>query len=331
MANSASGNAAAGRMSAAARSLLDSLSPAQRAQAWAPFDVEDRREFMYVPGPRPGLGLWEMNADQQGHAMRLLATGLSERGLATAQAIMGLEEILAGIERAAGKGAWQRRDPGYYWFRVLGEPGGMDPWTWKVGGHHLAVHMTVVGDRIAGAPQFFGANPARVPDGHPKAGTRTLPEEEDLARALVADLTPGQWEVAVRPAPVPQDIITRDDPVADVGGIPSGLMYNDMGAGPRDTLARLIRCYLGRVVPDAADAAWAEIEAAGLDRVAFTWAGHTDPGNGHYYAVLGPTFLLEYDNTQNDANHVHTVWRDLRNDWGEDLLAMHYAAHRHRE
>jgi hypothetical protein len=329
MTNSASAIDAAARMASAARAFLDSLAPGQRSQAWAPFLVEDRREFTYLPGPRPGLGLWEMSAEQQGRAVSLLASGLSERGLATARAIMGLEEILAGIERAVGRTGWQRRNPEHYWFRILGEPGGVGPWMWKAGGHHLAVHMTVVGDRIAGTPQFFGANPARVPDSHPAAGMRTLPDEEDLGRALVSALSPGEMEVAVRQAPVPQDIITRDDPLADPAKIPSGLAYSDMSAPSREILTRLIRHYLGRVLPDVGGAAWGEIEDAGLDRVAFTWAGPAEPGHGHYYAVLGPTFLLEYDNTQNDANHIHTVWRDLRNDWGEDLLAAHYATHRH--
>ncbi|WP_165367738.1 DUF3500 domain-containing protein [Phytoactinopolyspora endophytica] len=331
MANPAASADVAGTMAGAAQAFIDSLGPEQRTRACAPLDSPDRREFTYLPGPRPGLALSDMNAVQQRRAMELLATGLSERGLANARAIMQLEEILAEIERSTGRAGWDRRHPEYYWFRVLGEPGGPTPWMWKVGGHHLCVHMTVVGEKVAGAPQFFGANPAVVPAGHASAGLRTLPEEEDLGRTLVAALTPAQQKIAVSSPVAPDDILTRRDPVADVSDIPPGLMGRDMDGDAQELLVRLIRQYLGRVVPDVADSAWREIDGAGLEKVTFRWSGALEPGpgNGHYYAVLGPTFLLEYDNTQNDANHIHTVWRDLRHDWGEDLLAAHYASDRH--
>ncbi|NED99114.1 DUF3500 domain-containing protein [Phytoactinopolyspora halotolerans] len=331
MANPVSAVSVAGRMAGAARAFIESLEPEQRASACAPFDSPDRREFTYLPGPRPGLALDQMTAEQQALAMDLLATGLSEHGFATAQAIMQLEAILAEIEQSIGKPGWERRHPEYYWFRVLGEPGGVQPWMWKVGGHHLCVEMTVVGEAVAGTPQFFGANPATIPHGHDDGGRRTLPDEEDLARALLAELTAEQRELAVTGPVAPKDILTRHDPVADVGEIPSGLLAGDMHADAQQRLVRLVRNYLERVVPEIGDAAWREIDDAGLDRVSFRWAGALEPGpgHGHYYAVLGPTFLLEYDNTQNDANHIHTVWRDLRNDWGEDILAGHYAAHPH--
>lgn len=319
----------AGDMAAAARAFVESLEPQQARQAQAAFDAPDRREFTYLPGPRPGLALADMSADQQQRAIDLLATGLSERGFGRARGIMALEEILAGIERATGSPGWERRHPEYYWFRVLGEPGGERPWAWKAGGHHLAVHMTVVGEHVAGAPLFLGANPATVPPGHPTAGLRTLPDEEDLGRTLVTALARHRPEAVIYDSVAPRDILTRHDPVADTGRIPSGLAYADMAGEHRELLVRLVRHYLDRAVPGVADAAWIDIEKAGLDGVSFRWAGPVEPGRGHYYAVLGPTFLLEYDNTQNDANHIHTVWRDLRRDWGGDLLAAHHRAHQH--
>lgn len=329
MADLATSSGAAGRMAAAARAFIDSLEPAQRSLAHGPFDAADRRVFTYLPGPRPGLALAEMSAQQQARAMDLLATGLSERGLADARAIMQLEAILAELERSVGRRGWERRDSQHYWIRVLGDPGGPGPWAWKVGGHHLAVHLTVVGVKVAGTPLFFGANPATVPDGHSKAGLRTLPDEEDLGRALVTGLPAHHREVAVTAPVAPRDILTRHDPVADVGLIPPGLAYHDMGGEHRGLLIRLVRRFLDRAIPEVSEPAWADIDGAGLDRVTFRWAGPVEPGHGHYYAVLGPTFLLEYDNTQNNANHVHTVWRDLRRDWSEDLLAAHYVSNEH--
>jgi hypothetical protein len=329
MADLATSTGAAGRMAAAARAFIDSLEPWQRSRAHGPFDAPDRREFTYLPGPRPGLALFDMSSGQQVRALELLATGLSDRGLADARAIMRLEEILAGLERSVGRPGWQRRHPERYWFRVLGEPGGAQPWMWKVGGHHLAVHLTVAGERVAGTPLFFGANPATVPDGHRHAGLRTLPDEEDLGRALVSALPPDRRRVAVSGPIAPRDILNRHDPVADASRIPLGLAYLDMDCDHRALLVRLVRRYLDRAIGDVANAAWADIEGAGMEGVSFRWAGPVEPGHGHYYAVLGPTFLLEYDNTQNNANHIHTVWRDLRRDWGEDLLAAHHAEHEH--
>jgi hypothetical protein len=317
-------------MTSAARAFLASLDDGQRAKATAPFDTPDHREWTYVPGPRPGLPLKEMTDEQRRLALALLDTGLSERAQQTARGIIALEPILGELERASGT-VHHDRDPELYWFRVLGEPGGSAPWAWRTNGHHVAVHVTVVGDRVAVTPHFFGANPAMVPSG-PQQGLRTLPDEEDLGRALVRALDDGQREVAVVAQTAPSDIMSRMDPVVDRSAMPSGLAYGEMTDDQREQLRTLIRHYLTRPTKALADEAWAELERAGLEPVTFTWAGSLEPGigNGHYYAVLGTTFLLEYDNTQNNANHIHSVWRDFANDWGEDLLAQHYAT-QHRE
>lgn len=313
-------------MTAAATTFLAALDPDQLTRAAAPFDALDRRTFTYLPRSRPGVALGDLSEPQQSAALDLFATGLSAAGLADARAIMDLETVLGAVERAAGAPTWERRQPGSYWFRVYGTPGA-PVWGWRVGGHHLAVTVTVVDGRVVGTPQFFGANPATVPVGHPGAGRRTLAAEQDLGRALVTSLPPAERAAAITSPQAPRDILTRDDPVADAGLIAAGLAYGDMPPDGRELLARLVRHYLGRVTAAAAEPAWAEIAAAGLERVTFSWAGPIQPGQGHYYAVLGPTFLLEYDNTQHGANHVHSVWRDLRHDWGDDLLAAHHAAH----
>jgi hypothetical protein len=316
------------RMAKAANTFLASLRPEQRAVATARFDVADHKAWTYLPGPRPGLSLAEMTSEQQAYALDLLDIGCSPMGVQTARAIMQLDGILRAIEQQGDKPGWERRHPEHYWIRVLGDPGGAEPWAWRINGHHLAVHLTIVEDSIAVTPQFFGANPARVPSG-PHQGLRTLPGEEDLARNLLAALNTAQRKAAMTQAVAPDDILTRRDPVADPTVIPRGLAYGDMHDMQRDLLRRLIRLYFDHTTPDAANAAWKRAEDAGLETVAFTWAGSDRPGDPHYYAVLGPTFLLEYDNVQDGANHIHTVWRELGGDWGEDLLAAHYAAHRH--
>lgn len=318
--------ATARRMREQAAAFLAALTPEQRDQATADFAVADHREWTYLPGPRPGLSLADMTEEQRTLAMRLLDTGVSERGGRDARAIMQLDGILRELEKTAGSDMWKARSPHFYWFRVLGDPAGAGPWAWRVNGHHLAIHLTIIGDAVVGTPQFFGANPAVVPSG-PHAGLQTLPVEEHLARDLLGSLQEDQRAVAVTGPVAPGDILTRRDPVADVGVIPRGLAYARMGTAQQQQLTELVRHYVDRVHPDIARFAWESMVDAGLERLEFTWAGGDQRGEGHYYSVLGPTFLLEYDNTQSNNNHVHTVWRDRHHDWGEDLLAAHYSAH----
>lgn len=316
--------AVVGRMVRAAQAYLAALRPEQRAASTAPFDVPDHRAWTYLPGVRPGLALAEMSVEQQTLAMELLEIGCGETGAEGARAIMRLDSILREIEREQGKSSWERRHSEHYWVRILGEPGGAKPWAWRVNGHHLAVHVTVVDDMVAVTPQFFGANPAEVRSG-PHTGLRTLPAEEDIARNLLGGLTPRQRERAVISPDAPDDILTRRDPVADPNLVPAGLPYGDLHEDQRAVFRRLIRLYFDRVTPELADAAWQRLEGGELEVVTFAWAGSGRRGDAHYYAIRGESFLLEYDNSQDDANHVHTVWRDLRHDWGGDLLAAHYA------
>ena len=313
-------------MREAAGAFLSALPADQRARATAAFDTPDHREWTYLPGARPGLSLREMNEEQHRLAIALLGTGLGAPGMATAADIMALEAVLADLERSAGKQGWERRHPGHFWVRILGEPTRGAPWAWRVNGHHLAVHLTVVGDDVAGTPQFFGANPAEVPRG-PQQGRRTLPLEEDLARDLLGLLDADQLSVAVTDSTAPADIATRRDPVADPDVVPRGLAHGDMLPAQRQVLERLLRLYVERLTPALADSAWQVMTGPDLSSTTFAWAGALERGAGHYYAVRAPTFLLEYDNVQDGANHIHTVWRDLRRDWGADLLAAHHAAH----
>ena len=178
---------------------------------------------------------------------------------------------------------------------------------------------------VGATPSFLGANPAVVPSGG-LAGTRTLPGEEALARELLSALTPDERRVAVVDDRAPADILTGTGRQADVRSVPAGIRHADLGATPRTGLERLLRYYVDRVRAEVADAAWAGIADAGLGEVTFAWAGPETPGRGHYYAIRGPGFVVEYDNTQNGANHIHAVWRDLENDWGEDFLAAHLTA-----
>jgi hypothetical protein len=305
---------------------LDGLDDRERALATFPFDDPERFTWDYRPGDRAGLALGQMSGRQRADAVAVLATALSSRGHREIQAIIDLEPVLGAIERARGVRNWDRRDPARYWFAVFGDPGAGGPWSWRIGGHHVAIGQTFVGDRFMGsAPSFLGANPATVPSGS-SAGRRAIDGEETLSRALLASLAEAQAAIAVTDENAPPDILSGNGPRARLDGVPEGIRYDQLDASQQEALRALIRHYLTRARDELSIVEWARIESAGLDDVTFAWAGSAEPGRGHYYAVRGPAFLVEYDNTQDGANHIHAVWRDLENDWGEDLLARHYAA-----
>jgi hypothetical protein len=306
------------------RDWLAILDPRQRSRAVFPFDTSERSVWGYVPGPREGLALGGMDLAQREAAIAIVTTAMSHRGATEIASVIALETILGELERVGGRSGWIRRDPDLYWFAAFGEPDADSPWSWRVGGHHIAIQQTFVGATVIGSgPSFLGANPAVVPHG-PSAGARALTGEETLARELLASLTPEQRRIAVADAVAPPDIRSGAGPRADVRDIPFGVRHDALDHSQRDRLDRLIRQYLDRARTEVAAMEWERIHGAGLEGVTFAWAGSDAPGRGHYYAVRGPRFLIEYDNTQNGANHIHSVWRDLANDWGEDLLAAHY-------
>jgi uncharacterized protein DUF3500 len=316
----------ASEITTAVRAWLDGLDEAQRAAATFPFVTPERFVWAYTPGPRQGLAIRDMRPDQRAASSAIVSSAMSSRTAGEIAAIIALETVLGEIEQAGGRAGWLRRDPELYWFAVFGDPGSGSPWSWRVGGHHVAIHVTVVDDLVVGVtPSFLGANPAVIPSG-PGAGSRTLPGEEELARAVLDELTREERDVAVVDGAAPADILTGTGRLADLRSVPAGIRHADLGSPRRAALERLIRHYLERVRPEVAEAAWERIIAAGLGDTTFAWAGSDIPGRGHYYAIRGPSFVIEYDNTQNGANHIHAVWRDLENDWGEDLLAEHLAA-----
>lgn len=329
--------AVARRMAEAANRWLDSLDAPRRQAAQYDFQDHERFRWNYRPDGfnwdgrtfwHEGLRLVNMSPAQQDAARALFDAGLSAHGADRARAIMELEKDLRETERYTKFVGHVIRDHETYAFAVFGEPGGRDPWAWRAGGHHLTLHFTVVdGDQVAPTPLFFGCNPSEVRHG-PNVGKRTLPEEEDRARDLLLSLAPERKRVARVSETAPTDILTDAYPRAR-RVVPSGLAFGAMSGEERERFAKLIRHYVNRVAEDVAEAQWRRIEQAGLDSVSFAWLGGEEPGQGHYYAIRGSTFVIEYDNTQDGANHIHSVWRDFTNDWGEDLLAAHYAeAHR---
>jgi hypothetical protein len=305
-------------MAQAANNFLAALSPEQKAKTSFEFTDAERTNWHFIPRARKGLPIKEMTQEQRLLAHALLASGLSHRGYGKAVSIMSLETVLAELEKARPAAV---RDPEMYFVSIFGKPAGRDPWGWRVEGHHLALNFSMAGDAApAMTPSFFGTNPGEVREG-PRAGTRVLGTEEELGRQLVKALNEEQRKTAVIRAEAPKDIINVPGR-ADTK--PEGLAQSKMTPEQSALLTRLIKEYLGRHRPDVAAEDWAKIEKAGIANVHFAWAGGFERGEPHYYRIQSRGFVLEYDNTQNGANHVHSVWRDFDHDFAGDLLKAHY-------
>ncbi len=323
-----------GAMIETANNFLSSLTAEQSATASVDFNVEHRTKWHFVPDnnfkntygfDRPGLNFNKMDPHQQRLAQALLSTGLSQAGLVKALTIMSLEDVL----RIKEKDTTGRRDPNKYYFSVYGKPSPSSNWGWRVEGHHLSLHFTFRnGNLVSSSPTFFGANPHKVNEG-PRAGLRALPAEEDLARGLMKALDSAQRKQALIAETAPRDIITSADTRAKIEGAPQGLAASKMTAKQVEMLMALLDEYANNMPSRIAGARRKAVRDAPLDKVFFAWAGGVEQGAGDYYRVQGPTFLVEYDNTQNENNHSHTVWRDYENDFGFDVLASHYQLFAH--
>ena len=301
----------------AANEFLESLDKPRLEKARIPFGDAERENWHYTPRERAGLALKDMNEAQKNAAVGLVTATLSEKGAYKAAQIISLEGVLAGIENDP-----ERRDQEKYFTAIFGEPGDPNGWGFRVEGHHLSINITIVGDHgVSVTPSFMGTNPAVVREGDLK-GLRPLAAEEDLARALTASLLEsGKSDVRFGKKP-PREILTGEDRTAKQLD-PVGITAADMTVDQRKALYAIIAEYTGRHRDELAAADLEKIKKTGEDQIHFGWAGSTKPGEPYYYRIQGGTFLIEAANVQNNANHMHAVWRDLEGDFGRDMLKEH--------
>lgn len=305
-------------MADTATAFLNSLTPEQRAKASFGLTDDERMNWHFIPKERKGLPLREMAPYSKHLAQALLGAGVSSKGHIKAVSIMSLEDILKQMEKDDG----ERRNPEKYYFSIFGEPKATGTWGYRVEGHHVSLNFTVVNGKVASTPSFFGTNPAEVREG-PRKGLRVLAREEDLARDLLNALTPEQKGAAIVDKEAYKDIFTMASRKAALEGQPNGLSAAKMNAKQREMLAALLEEYASNFPDDVAQARMEQVKKAGTNMY-FAWAGVAEKGGPHYYRVQAPMFLVEYDNTQNGANHIHSVWRDYNGDFGLDLLKQHY-------
>ncbi len=307
------------------QALASRLSPEQMQAAEFSFDDSIRHEWFYTPVDRVGLRIGDLDADQMTDLRTLLDDGLGANGTEQAFKIVQLEELLFSTS-----GGREMRNPGNYYLMMFGEPTTEGSWAWRFEGHHFSASFTIVDNHlVSGTPAFFGGNPALVPeDSEVHAGLSPFSREQDLGFELLNSFDEGQRARVILAGEAPQDILTENFQRAEMGA-PEGISVADINDVQHAILMELMDVYGDRMNPTLLDYQMAKIRQAGVERVHFAWAGSTEPGEGHYYRIQGPTFVIEYDNTQNNANHIHSVWRDFEDDFGYEPLRQHLAVDHH--
>ena len=312
---------AVGQMSDAARAFVSSLNAEQKAKATFEYMDGERVFWYYPPMNRHGLALRDMEPAQRELAMAVMASGLTSESYELAKLIIEHEEVLGPLEKERGIVSF-RRDVELYYFTIFGEPGGKDPWGWRVEGHHISIHFSIMDDKvISTTPFFFGVNPAEVRKG-PKNGLRILGGREDLAFDLMNSLDEKQVEESIICETAPADIVTFNASKASLMTY-EGLPASKMNGAQKELLMALVSEYVNQVRSDLAGQKLADLEKTGLDHLHFAWAGPVSKDEPHYYRIHGGDFVVEFDNRQDGANHIHSVWRDVENDFAADVLRDH--------
>ena len=311
-------------MADAAKAFLNSLNEEQVKVATFSFTDEERQNWHYFPKQRPGFPLKKMSDLQREAAKTLLMAGLSDAGVAVADAVRMLEGVLYKEEKAAGKKNYARRDPEMYHVTIFGEPG-KHPWGWRYEGHHLSINFTSAsGTRIGSTPYFVGTNPSIIESGE-NEGMEVLEKEIQAAQAAYASLSADQKKTALL-TETPKEIVTRADRHVTLPE-PAGIPLSALSAAQRESVLAVIRQYASHFSSDVAALRLKEINKAGTDGITFAWAGDPDAKNAHYYRIQGPSFIIEYVNVQRNARHAHAVWRDTKTDFGRDYLKDHLDHH----
>lgn len=306
-----------------ANNFINSLTEEQKNATLFPFDNEERYNFHFVPLVRKGITFNEMNAQQTEAGLALLRSCLSDIAYQKATDIVAMEVVLKEIENRKPEDKY--RDPGNYHFSIFGIPSNKTIWGWRFEGHHISYNFSF--DKkliVSGTPGFMGSNPAVVLSG-PKKGKEILKQETEEGFQVLNSLNEQQLTKAIIDTVAYKDILTFDKRNADIHSA-LGIKYSELNQSQQALLLNLIKVYVNRYTHLFAESMLKDIQAAGLDHILFAWAGKTENqvGKPTYYRVQGPTFIIEYDNTQNNANHIHSVIRDLKNDFGGDVLLEHY-------
>lgn len=317
------------QQAAEAKKFINLLNANQKEKALLPFDTNERYNFNYVPkDDRKGISMNELNAAQRQQVILLLRSSLNNTTVDKITAIMQLETVLKELEQRSADDHY--RDPGKYFLTIFGNPSDKGIWGWRFEGHHISFSFSAKQNTlVSGTPSFLGSNPAVVQSG-PQKNKEILKEETTAGFALLHSLSAAELQKTIISNTAPAEIITGSSRKAMIDN-PQGIAYTELSAIGQLNMLHLLEVYLHRYKKEFAYKMLQDIKNAGMENLRFAWAGSQERGIGKpcYYRIHGPSIIIEYDNTQNNANHIHTVIRDLKNDFGGDQLLEHYKKSNH--
>ncbi len=319
------GNVIAQDISDEANTFLQTLSEDLKSETLFPLQDAERYNWNFVPIDRQGPTFHDFNESQKKAALSLLAACLSKQGLKKTMEIRELEKVLVIIEKNSFKmpDGSDARDPLNYHFCIFGNPSPTSFWGWRFEGHHISLNFTSGDGRIlSSTPSFLGSNPGIVKI-EEQRGKEVLKKESSYGFELVNSLDDSQLTKARFDTQAPKEIITGNNRNAE-GVEQLGISFASLTSEQKKVFMKLLDVYIGNYIFEFSETFREKIVNAGVENLFFAWAGGLKEGLPHYYRIHGPTLLIEFDNIQNDANHVHTVVRDLTNDFAEDLLKKHY-------
>ncbi len=278
------------------------------------FDDPERVNWHFIPRERNGVVLWDLEGESRAAADELVKSGLSAAGYLTTLQIRSLEEVLYLFEGGEEEYRRQRRHTHKYHITIFGEPSENGTWGWRFEGHHLSLNFVIRdGVIVSSTPEMLGTNPALI-DAGPGRSLRVLGTREDLARSILLACNDSQKK-AMWISPDAPDEIRGPGEAQPVVGEAVGLRYAEMSPDQQKLFRELIGEYVkgmpAQVVRDRMQA----IEKSGMDNIRMGWWGDAEPNKRHHYVIQGSSFVIEYNNTQNSANHVHSIWRNLAGDF----------------
>lgn len=321
-----------------ADSLYQSFDRMQNISGRLHFNDTSRLKWNNLPvglRPRAGTSIGNMTGEQRRLLHRILSASFSSQGYLKATGIMHLDDLLNRYSdslfdqhKINDTVYARRRDLLWahknYYFAFFAKPTD-SVWGYKLEGHHLSINFTFVNDELSVTPFFIGTDPAEYPVSE-YAGWRVLGQEEDLGIKLIQLLTPAQQKKATMSTAVPKDIITGAESgkrLVDNWGI----LGADMNDNQRSVLEYIIREFVFNLEYDKAVVEYGKIIKAGIGKIYFGWIGEYEEKKPHYYVLNGPTFIIEFDNAS--GNHIHAIWREKGNEYGEDVLQKHYLLDNH--
>ncbi len=301
-------------MASAALKLAELLPADQKQKLIYGYEDPERLNWHFIPRERNGIVLWDLNGKPRKAAEELVKAGLSAAGYAKTLQIRSLEEVLYLFEGGEEDYRRNRRHPHKYHVTIFGTPAATGLWGWRFEGHHLSLNFSIKdGVVISSTPEMLGANPALI-DAGPGRSLRVLSQREDIARQILKACNDAQKKQMWISETAPDDIRGAGEPQAVVDAA-VGLRFADMSPDQKKLVKELIGEYLSGMPVQVVKDRMKGIEKSGMDDIRMAWWGESERNKRHHYVIQGESFIIEYNNTQNDANHVHAIWRSIEGDF----------------